>query len=181
MNLLRFAAAALAAGLLASAPASAEVYQAPTRNGKGRLILLDPLSFLKVEDLKFGAYIIPTTGSGTVQINPLDSGLTFTGTVTPFGTETPQRGWLIGAGDPGQEVSVTAVLPDKLYVDGDFSKPSIDVNLYLDRLSDSNGVYTYTINSGKVFNIYIGGSIVIAAGQAPGAYEGTFEVTATYL
>lgn len=180
-SLSSIAVAAAAAALLAPGAANANTYQAPTVDSRGRVIILDPLSFIKVDDLHFGTYLIPTVGSGTVTINPIDSGMTMSGIVTPMPQSVPQRGWMIGSGSPGEDVQVTALLPARLYVDGDTAKPWINVTLNLDHLANSSGIYAYTINSRKIFNIYVGGSITIAAGQAPGLYSNDYVITATYL
>ncbi|MEO6199122.1 MAG: DUF4402 domain-containing protein [Sphingomicrobium sp.] len=173
-------AVAAAAALALPGTASAGIYTKPTKPSTGKVIILDPLSFIKVDDLDFGAYVIPPAGSGTVTINPIDSGLTLSGTITPLPQFTPQRGRMIGSGSAGQDVQLNAVIPDKLYIDGDTSNPSIDVTVDLDHVPDSGGIYYYTINSSKVFNVYLGGQLTIATGQEPGIYSNTYTITATY-
>lgn len=174
------AVALAAAAVAAPVPASAGTYIVPSKTGTGRVVMLEPLAFVKADDLNFGTYLIPSTGSGTVKLNPIDAGLTFTGTVTAMPTSAPTRGWFIGSGGPGQDVLLTASLPSKLYVDGDPANASIDVALKLNHVADSGGNYTYTINSAKIFNVYVGGDITIAAGQQPGLYSNTYSVTASY-
>lgn len=180
-HLTSFAVAAAAAALAAPSVAVADTYQAPLVNSKGRVIILDPLSFIKVDDLHFGTYLIPTSGSGTVAINPVDDSLSLGGTVTPMPQSVPQRGRLTGAGTPLTPVIVTVALPTKLYVDGDTAKPSLDVNLVLDQPKTVPGFYVYTIGLDKTFNVYVGGNITISAGQAPGLYSNEYVITATYL
>ncbi len=173
-------AATFAAALLFASPSDAAKYRAPKGSGKSKVILLDPLAFLKVEDLSFGSYLVPSVGSITIAI---DAG---TGTVTPtpnaieLPNSLPQRGWLLGSGDAGQTVTVSAVLPDKLYRNGDTLGPSLDVLLNLDKPAELDGSYNYTVAADKTFNIYIGGLLSVNAGQTSGDYEGDFAITATY-
>lgn len=176
-----FAVAAAAAAFAAPNVAYADTYQAPLTNSRGRVIILDPLSFIKVDDLHFGTYLIPPSGSGTVTLNPVDNSLSMGGTVTPMPQSIPQRGRLTGSGTPLTPVIVTVALPTKLYVDGDTSKPSIDVTLTLDQPKTVPGFYVYTIGADKTFDVYVGGNLTIAAGQSPGLYSNEYVITATYL
>lgn len=173
-------AVAAAAALMLPGTATAAVYSAPSKASTGKVIILDPLSFIKVDDLDFGGYIIPQSGSGTVTINPIDAGVTLSGGLTSLPKFTPQRGRMIGAGSAGQDVQLTAVIPDKLYIGGNTANTSIDVAIALDHLPDSTGTYYYTINGSKIFNVYVGGQLTVVAGQAPGIYSNTYTVTATY-
>lgn len=175
------AVAATAAALLTPGSASANTYQAPTVDARGRVIILDPLSFIKVDDLHFGTYLIPTVGSGTVTINPVDDSVSFGGNVTPMPQSVPQRGRLTGAGTPLVPVIVTVAFPTRLYVDGDASKPSLNVALSLDHPRTIPGFYVYNVGLDKTFDVYVGGQITIAAGQAPGLYSNEYVITATYL
>lgn len=181
MNYIRNALVAAAAATLAlPTAAQARFYSRPTKASTGKAIILDPLSFIKVDDLDFGGYVIPPAGSGTVTINPIDAGLTFTGTVTRLPQFTPKRGRLAGSGSAGEDVQVTASLPSKLYIGGVVTNPSVDVTIRLDHLPDSLGNYLYTINSKKVFNVYVGGDLVIPAGTTPGIYSNDYTITASY-
>ena len=166
-------AAAGAAALLASGPVSADVYSNPVRAATGKAIILDPLSF--------GGYIIPTSGQDDVSVDAATGTVTVGTTLTQLPQFAPLRGHFMGAGTASQAVSVTAVLPDKLYLNGDTASPTyIDVALTLDQVADASGVYSYTIASDKVLDVFVGGDLTIAAGMSPGVYSNDYVVTATY-
>ena len=166
--------------LAVTALASATSANAAVANGRGRAVLLDPVAFLNVDDLDFGLVVAPSSGIGTVTINPVDSSIVYSNLVGVSSVAT-QRGRLIGAGDVGQDVEVTASLPTKLYQNGDITKPFVAVSLGLDHLASSAGKYLYTINRSRVFNIYVGGTLTVPSGTANGAYNNQFIVTANYL
>lgn len=166
--------------LAATALAAASSAGAAVSNGRGRAVLLDPVAFLNVDDLDFGLVVAPSSGIGTVTINPADSSITYSNLVGISSVAT-QRGRLVGAGDVGQDVEVTASLPARLYQNGDITKPWVAVALGLDHLASSTGKYLYTINRSRVFNIYVGGTLTVPSGTANGTYNNQFTVTADYL
>lgn len=175
-------AAAGASMLLASGPAAANVYFAPASPGTGRVILLEPLSFIKVDDLDFGGFIIPSAGSGTVSIDAATDVATNDPSLVQLPQFTQMRGHFMGAGTPSQAVTVSAVMPTKLYLDGVItSTDSIDVNLALDDTTpELDGTYTYTIAADQVLDIYVGGDLTISSGMAPGVYSNVYTLTVTY-
>lgn len=166
--------------LAASAMAAASSAGAAVANGRGRAVLLDPVAFLNVDDLDFGLVVAPSSGIGTVTINPVDSTITYSNLVGVSSAAT-QRGRLVGSADAGQDVEVTASLPAKLYQNGDTTKPWVPVALALDHLPSSTNKYYYTANRSRVFNIYVGGTLTVPSGTANGAYNNQFTVTANYL
>ncbi|MEO6434116.1 MAG: DUF4402 domain-containing protein [Sphingomicrobium sp.] len=168
--------------LLGSSPAVANVYIAPDQDGTGRAILLEPLSFIKVDDLDFGGFIIPSSGSGTVSVDAATGTPTNAASLVQLPQYVQQRGHFLGAGTPSQAVSVTAVLPDKLYLGGVITSPdSIDVALALDNtVAELDGSFTYTIASDQVLDVYVGGDLTIASGMNPGVYSNVYTLTVTY-
>lgn len=175
-------AAAGASALLASSPAAADVYFAPASPGTGRVTLLEPLTFVKIDDLDFGGFIVPSSGSGTVTIDAATGTATNAASLVQLPQFTQMRGHFMGAGTPNQGVSVTAVLPTKLYLGGDTTSPdSIDVNLELDNnVPELDGTYSYTIAPDQVLDVYVGGDLTISAGMAPGVYSNVYTLTVTY-
>lgn len=174
-------AAAGAVALVGASPAAADVYTKPQRVASGQVIVLEPLTFVKIDDLSFGAFIIPSAGSDTVSVDAATGAVTVGAALMQLPQFTAERGHFMGAGTASQGVSVTAVLPDKLYLGGDTTSPtSIDVTLALDTVPDGSGVYSYTIATDRVLDVYVGGDLVIAAGMAPGIYSNEYVVTATY-
>ncbi|MGH6658784.1 MAG: DUF4402 domain-containing protein [Sphingomicrobium sp.] len=177
----RITLAAAAAALALPSPASAGFYSAPSDNSSGTVIILDPLSFIKVDDLSFGGYIIPAVGSGTVTVDAATGAVGLAGTVTQMPQFVPSRGRMIGAGTANQSVSVSAVLPDKLYLGGNLASPTwIDVTIVLDQVPDGSGVHAYTVGADQVFDVFIGGDVTISSGMTPGIYSNEYVITATY-
>ena len=160
---------------IATSPAGAA-----SSTGSGRAVLLDPVAFTNVDDLDFGLVVSPSSGNGTVTINPVDGSATYSNLVGLASVAT-RRGRLVGSADIGQDVEVTALLPTKLYQNGDSTKPFVAVALGLDHLPSGTGKYYYTTNSARVFNIYVGGTLTVPAGTANGSYNNLFKVTANYL
>lgn len=174
-------AAAAAASLLFSNPAWSAGYTAPSKTGTGRVVLLEPLAFVKVDDLAFGGFIIPTTGSDTVAVNASTGVVTNGASLVQLPQFAQQRGHFMGAGTPSQGVTITATLPAKLYLNGNTASATwINVNLNLDVAPQPDGSYSYTIASDKSLNVYVGGDITIAAGMTPGLYSNVYDLTATY-
>lgn len=175
-------AAAGASALLASSPAFADVYIAPDESGTGRVILLEPLTFVKIDDLDFGGFIVPSLGSGLVSIDAATGLATNAASLTQLPQFTQMRGHFMGAGTPGQAVSVTAVLPTKLFLGGNLASPdSIDVNLELDNnVAELDGSFSYTIAADQVLDVYVGGDLTITSGMTTGIYSNVYTLTVTY-
>lgn len=174
-------AVAAAAALAMPGAAAAGTYVAPAKDSTGKVIILDPLSFIKIDDLSFGGYVIPTSGSGTVTVDAATGTVGLSGTVTQMPQFTPSRGRMMGAGTADQAVSVSANLPDKLYLNGNLASPTwIGVTLNLDQIADVNGFYAYTVGADKVYDVFIGGDVNISAGMTPGLYSNDYVITATY-
>lgn len=174
-------AAAGAAASLSASPAWADVYAAPNEAGTGRVILLEPLTFVKIDDLDFGGFIIPSVGSDTVTIDAASGTATNGATLTQLPQFVQQRGHFMGAGTPNQAVTVVATLPTRLYLGGNLASPtSIPVSLELDVAPDVSGNHSYTIASDQTLDVYVGGDIVIDSSMSPGIYSNVYELTATY-
>ena len=174
-------AVAAAAALAMPGIAEAGVYTAPAKDSSGKVIILDPLSFINVDDLSFGGYVIPASGSGTVTVDATTGSVALSGTVTQMPQFVPSRGRLMGAGTANQAVSVDATLPDKLYLNGNLSSPTwIGVTLNLDQVANVSGFYDYSVGADKVFDVFVGGDVTISAGMNPGLYSNEYTVTATY-
>lgn len=159
-------AATLLVGALGASPASA----ANSTTGHGKVLLLIPLTLTKVDDLSFGT-IVPSPVAGTVTINAKTGARTSAGGVTLVPSDVGQRGLFVWAATPGQPVDFDITYPATL---DDGAGHSVQVAvLFLQNsstITDANGV----AQTG------VGGSILIAANQAPGTYTNTFDVTANY-
>lgn len=174
-------AAAGAAAAFGSNAAYGAVYTAPSNVMGGEVIVLEPLTFVKIDDLSFGAFVVPQVGSDTVSVDAATGTINVGGSLIQLPQYVPERGHFMGAGTADQAVSVTAVLPDKLYLGGDTASPTwINVSLELDKTPDAGGIHAYTITSDRVLDVYVGGDLTISAGMAPGVYSAEYQLTATY-
>lgn len=174
-------AAAGAAALLFAGPAQAEVYFAPSDSGDGRVILLEPLTFVHIDDLDFGGFLVPSSGSDTVSIDAVSGVVTNGASLTRLPQFTQMRGRFMGAGTALQGVTVVTAFPTKLFLDGNTASPeSIDVSLELDGTLELDGSYTYVLPGDGVLDVHVGGDLTISSGMQPGVYSNTFDLTATY-
>ena len=172
--------AALAAAALCCAPAVAADGNPAQEAGDSKVIILNPLSFLTIEDLDFGSVIVPASGNGTVVIDPLSGAPAYANLDYVAGTaNAPQRGRFLGSGSANQVVHVTTTLPTIL--EKAPGGPSVPVDLILDRAPDGSGVYVYNVDPVSLtFEIGVGGTLTVPTGTEPGNYSAMFDVTATY-
>ena len=176
----RILSAAFAATALCCAPAVAADGNPAQETGDSKVIILNPLSFITIEELDFGSVIVPASGNGTVTIDPLTGTPAYSNIDFVSGVaNAPQRGRFIGSGSANQVVYVTTTLPTIL--EKSPGGPSVPVNLRLDRNANSMGAYMYVVDPlFLTFEIGIGGTLTVPQGTEPGNYSATFDVTATY-
>ena len=172
--------AALAAAALCCAPAAAADGNPALEAGDSKVIILNPLSFLTIEDLDFGSVIVPAAGNGLVTVDPLSGAPTYSNIDYVAGVaNAPQRGRFLGSGSANQVVYVTTTLPTIL--EKSPGGPSVPVSLRLDRNPNGLGSYTYVVDPvWLTFEIGVGGTLTVPQGTEPGIYSATFDVTATY-
>jgi hypothetical protein len=172
--------AAVAAAALCCAPASAADGSPATETGDSKVIILNPLSFLTIEDLDFGSVIVPASGNGTVTIDAISGAASYNNIDYVAGvSNAPQRGRFLGSGSANQVVYVTTTLPTIL--EKSPGGPFVPVSLKLDRNPNSLGAYVYVVDPlWLTFEIGIGGTLTVPTGTEPGNYSATFDVTATY-
>lgn len=166
---------ASAAALTVSVPASADTATSPAR-----AVIVRPLVFFKVQDLRFGT-IVPGTTAGTVVVAP-DGTRTRTGGVTLVGlTHQPAR--FAGDGAPDQQVrirmgsnSIQITGPGAPMTVNQFTIGSTPTTTVL-----STGWNTFTLaGAGGVFNFPLGARLQVNPNQAPGTYSGTFTIELQY-
>ncbi len=150
--------------------------------GTGKTVILSPLNFINDTNLNFGDVVLPVGVAGSVTIDPdptVISFMTATG-VQPIPTSVPTRGLMIGAGSANMAVSVTTSFPTALYLGGNPFAASLPVSLNVNATAVSPNTYTYTIDPGQAFQVFIGGTVGIPVNTADGAYSNTYTITATY-
>ncbi len=172
---------------LAAITLTTPVFAAPSptlanADGGGKTVILSPLNFINDTDLNFGDVVLPTGSSGSVTIDPDPTVTTFMSAigVQPIPTSVPTRGLMIGAGSANMDVSVQTSFPNALYLGGNPLAAALPVALNVNATAVSPNTYTYTIDSGQAFQVFIGGTVNIPVNTVDGAYSNTYTVTATY-
>lgn len=178
------AALALAGAGLLAPPAQAETAQA---TGTAQAVIVEPLSLIKVQDLDFGRIAARPT-AGTVTVNPDTGACTVTGPILHVGTcryaefagmgtrrltfraQIPATVTLTGPGGATMTVNniTMGLAPDVSYIGGNGHG-----------LGSGNRRYQINSNTG-IFTFRLGGTLNVGANQAPGVYNGTFNVTVQY-
>lgn len=175
---LRAVCAALA--LAPAAPALAAPGDTATGSGQASVVVIKPLQLAKARDIDFGR-IGATTTAGTVTVNPDSSACTKTGAILHFGTCTSAE--FVGMGQ--QNGLVTIDLPTSVQLTGPGAPMTMNT-LRLDPTPDLGGIILplfgiyRIIPANGIFDFRVGGTLNVNANQAPGRYNGSFQVTVNY-
>lgn len=172
----RFSLCAAALGvLLGATPVRAEQEQANSQVG-----VIQPLSFIKTEDLDFGTVLAGTT-AGTVTITPAGA-RTATGGVTLFGASGHQPAEFAGWGQFNQRVDVSVGsnsiwiygpgnrMRVRTFIIGSTPTAQLTTNPRSFRISAANGAFRFPV----------GATLEVGANQAPGSYSGVWFITLNY-
>lgn len=155
--------------------------QAQATIGRAKSVVVSRLSFLNVESLEFGSFIVGTT-AGTVTVSPAGVRTSTGGIILVGGLVQPAR--FAGRGRTNQTVVISlnantttlrraggteTILLDQITI-GSTPTAVLTTNPRAFRITDPAGI----------FNFPIGGRLSVAANQTPGDYEGTFSITLNY-
>lgn len=156
-----------AVGVAISAPAAAAPGNSSSAEGQARAQIVAPITITHDGGwLSFGT-IVPGTVGGTVQVDQ-GGGATVTGdAVLVAGTTPVSADSFTVTGDAGRQFNLTS------------TNSTVDLgaeSMPFTTLVDATPV---TLTGGSV-QIFVGGELTVGASQAPGVYEGTYSVTATY-
>jgi len=165
---LRLAAALLAA--LSAMPSAA--IAAPARaTGTATIDLLSPLTIQKLQDLDFGT--VAVTAAGTAVIDPVANSISTTGGLVAAGG-TPHAALFRGAASQNSVVNIKLPKqPITLTRVGGTETVTVS-NFTLD------GPTKRQMAQATTFDIKVGATLTVPAGQIAGQYTGTFDVTAQY-
>jgi hypothetical protein len=165
---LRLAAALLAA--LSAMPSAA--IAAPARaTGTATIDLLSPLTIQKLQDLDFGT--VAVTAAGTAVIDPVANSISTTGGLVAAGG-TPHAALFRGAASQNSVVNIKLPKqPITLTRVGGTETVTVS-NFTLD------GPTKRQMAQATTFDIRVGATLTVPAGQMAGQYTGTFDVTAQY-
>lgn len=135
-------------------------------------VIVTPLSLVNTSDLEFGS-LLAGPSAGTVVINPNNDARTVTG--GPIGVGSGGQAaqfWTYGG--PLQFVFVTrGPLPILNRTGGGGSMNVSNLTL--------NGPVFRFLNAAGLLDLRVGGTLQVGASQAPGLYEGDFQITVTYF
>jgi len=143
----------------------------PDKNATGTAKVILPAQIIKLYDLDFG--FVTVTGAGTAIVNSSTGAVTTTGGVL-FAGGLPHAA-LFEAVSPSKTV-VHIRLPKKAVT---LTRSGGTETMTVDGWT-LNGVDTRNVVAHETFQFQIGGTLHVAAGQAEGTYNGTFDVTIDY-
>lgn len=181
------AACLLAWLLLAPGAASAQTRTIETATSTAQAAILEPASLLKTEDMDFGR-IAARPNIGTVVLNPATLTCTTTGTLVHAGVCRPAefagrgRRNLIARFTFPTSVTLTRTGGGSMVLDNFRFDASPDLRLVLNGNGNGAGNIRYLIlSTSGMFTLRVGGTLHVGANQAPGTYQGSFNVTVQYL
>jgi hypothetical protein len=163
----------LRAALLVGA-ASAGPVSASTITGTVELVILEPFTIVKLQDLEFGS-LLPSAAAGTVTINPNTLARTTTGGVTAAsGTFHPAE--FITRGTPNRRVIVR--LPNGSTV---LTRIGGGATMTVSNFTRNGAPPSSTpLDATGILQFRIGGQLNVGANQLPGRYTGSFTVEVQY-
>lgn len=157
--------AVLALGLVLADRANAQSSATATSTAS----IVNGLQINKVNDLRFG-FIIPTGTPGTVTVAP-------SGTRSATGGPAPTSGGAVGSASFDVNGTGTLhygiTLPDSISIN-DGSGHSMTVDSFVSTPSGTGQL------AAGYQSLVVGATLHVAAGQAYGAYTGTFDVSVAY-
>lgn len=172
-------ASCMVASLALAVPAQAQ----SQRSIDVRTAIFGDLSITKTKDMDFGN-IVETTG-GTVVMAPTPTPTcTVSGSVVQSGVCQPAE--FGGKGETNRIVRIKKPPSAKITLTGpgapmEISDVKIDGSPELNLIQETPGYSRYRIVSPTgIFIFRVGGTLNVAAGQAPGVYTGTFEISIQY-
>jgi spore coat protein U-like protein len=173
---------ALVALALASLLAQPVAAQVVTASAGAQASIVEPLSLLKLQDLDFGRMAARPT-AGTVTVNPNTGACTVTGPILHTGgCQFAEFG-----GQGVRRMRVRIQLPATITLTGPggatMTANTLTLGLAPDltQLPGSPGNPRYEIGSNSgIFTFRVGARLNVGANQAPGVYNGTFNVTVIY-
>jgi hypothetical protein len=153
---------------------AAEAPATPTSGAVGRFqaVIIRSIAIAKTSDLVFGRVAKPTTGPGTVTIDPTSGARTTIG-AQGLDTPTPTRAAFNVTGEGGQAFTVT--IPATVLMTG----PQPMTVTTTSSISGSP-ILSGSIGSLGSFTFGVGGSASVDATTPNGAYSGSFTVTVAY-
>jgi hypothetical protein len=175
----------LACTALIAQPAAAQVIAA---NAGAQAVIVEPLALIKIADLDFGRMAARPT-AGTVTVNPNTGACTVTGPILHVGG----CGFAEFGGQGVRRMRVRIQLPATITLTGPGGVTMTADTLTLGVAPDLSPIggpgngngngggprFEIASNSG-IFTFRVGARLMVGANQAPGVYNGSFNVTVIY-
>jgi hypothetical protein len=166
LSRLRLAAALSLLLIPAAAPAVPAI-----QSSTSQAAILSPLGVVKQADLDYGELVV--SGAGTAIIDPVSGAMTTSATLVPVAakyhpakfTGTGSKNSVVHIRLPTASIALTRV--------GGTQTVTVS-NWTLDGSSNRR------IPPSNIFDFAVGATLNVAAGQVPGIYQGTFDVTVQY-
>lgn len=163
---------------LATAPFQVSGQMGPTflnDEGLATAVVFRPIGLELTSNLAFGNISIPSSGSGSVTIDPATGIRTTEGTgVQALNLPAPSRAAFTLRGEGGSTVSIA--VPETIEMSG----PGGTVEVKVDTVGDGDVNLSSSPGSEAVHYIYLGGTIEVNSGLVAGNYSGNFTITASY-
>lgn len=133
------------------------------------------LSVTENSPLSFGAMVRPSSSTSTVTVNATTGVRTLTGSAVGVSSPTPTRANYTVSGEGGRAMSIS--VPSSFVMAG----PS-GSNLTITTTNTVPGSPTLSGSTGGsgTLSFSVGGAMTMSSSTPPGAYSGTFTITATY-
>ena len=154
--------------LLAPAPAHAA---APDRNATGTVLVSNPASLRKLEDLNFAS--LTAVGAGTATIDPNSDAMTTTGGVL-HATGLAYAALFTGV-SPTRSVIIIRLPRDPITITRAGGTETMTVDGWT-----LSGNSRRTVAAQEPFDFKVGATLHVGANQAEGLYAGTFPVEIQY-
>jgi hypothetical protein len=159
--------------MLLFAPTLAQAAPGNTRSvsGTATAAIIQPIAIVATASLRFGVIVSPST-AGTLTVSTTGA-VSTTGGVTGSnainqGALGPRAGTFRVSGEPGRTFVV--ILPPAATVSA--AGQSMNISLFT--------VGALTGSAAGTLDIAVGGTLAVGANQTPGAYSGTYQITAIY-
>lgn len=166
------AAIAIAAGFSSKVSA-----QSSTASADAQATIITPIAISKTTDLNFGVMSVSATTAGTCVLST-SNGRTATGGVnlSTTGTQSSNAAYTI----TGQEDATFAItLPGSATVTKEVGV-TMNIKDFTARVQDAGADATTGTLTGGTRTMSVGATLEVAAGQATGVYNGSFDVTVAY-
>jgi Domain of unknown function (DUF4402) len=162
---------------IAAPPSFAQV--AAQQTGQGQVVIVTPLSFVTVSQLDFGT-LIASNQAATVTLSP--AGVrTVTNGLIPVGNGT-QVARFAGYGRSGQNVDIS-LSSNTIFLTG----PGTRMRVRDFVIGSTPTAVLSTVprrfrigSTTGAFNFPVGATLEVGARQAPGVYNGTYQITLQY-